>query len=74
MSVLILFLSVIIGIAVVFTLKPNKKITQVLLSFSGAYLLAITITHLLPEVYSKQNNNIGIFIISISSGTSKNPF
>ena len=62
-AILILFLSVIVGIAVVFTLKPNKKITQVLLSFSGAYLLAITITHLLPEVFSTQNANIGFFII-----------
>lgn len=64
MSLLILFLSVIIGVVVVYTVKPSQKFTQILLSFSGAYLLAITITHLLPEVF--QNNdtqNIGVYII-----------
>lgn len=63
MSLLILFLSVIVGIVIVFALKPSKKITQLLLSFSGAYLLAITITHLLPEVFNSNVKNIGIFII-----------
>lgn len=63
MSLLILFLSVIIGIGVVFTLKPSQKFTQILLSFSGAYLLAITVTHLLPEVFQSNQQNIGLFII-----------
>lgn len=63
MSVLILFLSVIIGAAIVLILKPNQKITQILLSFSGAYLLAITVTHLLPEVFQTNQKNIGFFII-----------
>ncbi|MDT0552246.1 ZIP family metal transporter [Urechidicola vernalis] len=63
MSLLVLFLSVIVGIVIVFAFNPSKKITQLLLSFSGAYLLAITITHLLPEVFSSSINNIGLFII-----------
>lgn len=63
MSILILVASVIVGVGVVFTLKPSQKITQLLLSFSGAYLLAITVTHLLPEVFSGSNNNIGVFIV-----------
>ena len=63
MSLLILFLSVIIGIAIVFTLKPSKLVTQLLLSFSGAYLLAITVTHLLPEVFHDHNPNVGMFIV-----------
>ena len=63
MSLLILFLSVIIGIGVVFSFKPSQKFTQILLSFSGAYLLAITVTHLLPEVFQSTHQNIGLFII-----------
>ncbi|MFK5878563.1 MAG: ZIP family metal transporter [Flavobacteriaceae bacterium] len=64
MSLLILFLSVVIGTIIVFVVKPTKLITQLLLSFSGAYLLAITVTHLLPEVFQNNNNSkIGIFII-----------
>lgn len=63
MNLLILFLSVIIGIIIVYLLKPKLKFTQLLLSFSGAYLLAITITHLLPEVYSSDSKNISAFII-----------
>lgn len=63
MSLVILFLSVIVGIGIVFTLKPNPKFTQLLLSFSGAYLLSITVTHLLPEVFGHGEHNIGLFII-----------
>ena len=64
MSLLILFLSVVIGAAIVFVVKPTKLITQLLLSFSGAYLLAITVTHLLPEVFQyNENSTVGIFII-----------
>jgi len=63
MSLLILFLSVIIGVIIVFTFKPKRNFTQLLLSFSGAYLLAITLTHLLPEVFQKNQQNIGVYII-----------
>ncbi|PHR74565.1 MAG: ZIP family metal transporter [Lutibacter sp.] len=63
MNLLILFLSVAVGVLVVYLLKPKKSITQLLLSFSGAYLLAITVTHLLPEVFENSSKNIGAFII-----------
>lgn len=63
MSNIALILSVITGIAVVYFLKPSLKIVQLLLSFSGAYLLSITVLHLLPEVYHTQNASIGIYIL-----------
>lgn len=63
MNLAILFFSVIVGILIVYTLKPKPKFTQLLLSFSGAYLLAITVTHLLPEVFTLSNGNIGAYII-----------
>jgi len=49
----------------VFVVKPNNKVVRLLLAFSGAYLLSVTILHLLPEVYSGTNDfkRIGIFIL-----------
>lgn len=63
MNLLVLFFAVVVGVLIVYLVKPKKEITQLLLSFSGAYLLAITVTHLLPEVFINSNKNIGIFII-----------
>ena len=63
MTYIALILSVLVGIIIVFGLKPSNKTAQLLLSFSGAYLLAITIIHLLPEVYLPKNSTIGLFIL-----------
>ena len=65
MSYVILFLSVVIGSVLVFIYKPNQKGLRLLLAFSGAYLLAITVLHLLPEVYqaSEMGNKIGLLIL-----------
>lgn len=63
MTYLALIFSVLIGIIIVYGLKPNNKIVQLLLSFSGAYLLSITILHLLPEVYNAESKNAGLFIL-----------
>lgn len=63
MSYLALILSVVFGFGLVLIIKPKAKIIQLLLSFSGAYLLSITVLHLIPEVFEKQHNNIGLFIL-----------
>ncbi len=63
MTYIVLILSVLIGILIVFGLKPNAKTVQLLLAFSGAYLLSITILHLLPEVYNSTHTSIGLFIL-----------
>ena len=66
MSYVLLIISVLIGALVVLVFKPSNKITQLLLSFSGAYLLSVTILHLVPEVYIETNNTtrVGIFILT----------
>jgi zinc and cadmium transporter len=67
MTYIYLLLSVLIGSLVVVLFKPSNKITRLLLSFSGAYLLSVTILHLLPDVYEHPNSNstkIGIFILA----------
>ncbi|MGK0412546.1 MAG: zinc and cadmium transporter [Polaribacter sp.] len=65
MNYILLIASVLIGSLLVFILKPNKKSVRLLLAFSGAYLLSVTILHLLPEVYidTSKTNKIGIFIL-----------
>ncbi|MCF6181328.1 ZIP family metal transporter [Lutibacter sp.] len=63
MTYLVLIASVLVGIIIVYGLKPGNKTIQLLLSFSGAYLLAISILHLLPEVYAVYNKTIGAYIL-----------
>lgn len=52
MSYILLISSVLVGSLLVLFLKPSKQFTRLLLAFSGAYLLSVTILHLLPEVYT----------------------
>lgn len=64
MNYFLLFVTVIVGFSIATALK-NKTIKHLslYLSFSGAFLLAITIFELLPEVFSTNNPNIPLFII-----------
>ena len=65
MIYILLIASVLLASLLVFTIKPNKKIVRLLLAFSGAYLLSVTILHLLPDVYTVSTNSttVGIFIL-----------
>ena len=57
-------LSVLIGYGVALFLKPEaKKNIKLLLAFSGAFLLSITVMHLLPEIYEVKNNEVPLFIM-----------
>jgi zinc and cadmium transporter len=65
----LLIVSVLLGTLIVSFFPLNKQIVRLLLSFSGAYLLATTITHLLPEVYlsnapHSDGQYIGAFILA----------
>ena len=65
MSYILLIASVLIGSLLVLFLKPSNKIVRLLLAFSGAYLLSVTVLHLIPEVYTNTSNptKIGIFVL-----------
>jgi zinc transporter ZupT len=63
MNIAALLLSVILGVVLVLIFKPGTKSIQLCLSFSGAYLLSITVLHLLPEVFESQQKNVGIYIL-----------
>ncbi len=61
----LLIASVLTGAFLVNIFEPKQKHVRLLLSFSGAYLLAITITHLLPEVFetTEKGKQVGVFIL-----------
>ncbi|WP_452221307.1 ZIP family metal transporter [Lacinutrix salivirga] len=59
-------LSVVIGFLIVLILKPKQnKNLKLLLAFSGAFLLSITVFSFLPEVFTSNTNpkTIGLFIM-----------
>ena len=59
-------LAVFIGFFIVYIFKPNnQKNLKLLLAFSGAFLLAITIFNLLPEVFEDhaKSKSIGVWIM-----------
>ena len=66
LKLLILFGAVIAGGSLVlFTGLKNQKIQKLILSFSGAFILALCLFHLFPEVYSAMDHEIaGIMIFS----------
>ena len=66
MSYFLLIFSVFLVVILVLLIKPNKNLTRLLLAFSGAYLLSVTVLHLLPEVYTVDANFTisGIFILA----------
>lgn len=63
MMYIALIFAVVIGVSIAKFIAPKKKVIQIFLSFSGAYLLSITVLHLLPEVFESQQKNIGLFIL-----------
>ncbi|MGB1041760.1 MAG: ZIP family metal transporter [Tenacibaculum sp.] len=79
MSYILLIIAVLTGSLLVLVLKPSNKLVRLLLAFSGAYLLSVTILHMLPEVYSHTHHSkkvgvlilIGIIIQSVLESFSK---
>lgn len=51
------------GLAIFLLKKDNNNRLKLVLSFSGSYLFAITILHLMPDVYKTSNPEIGLFIL-----------
>lgn len=61
----ILFFSALIGGGAVFTMGQIKgNALKLTLAFSGSYLLAISVLHLIPEIYQSDHNElVGPFIL-----------
>ena len=61
---ILLFSSVIIGGGLAFYLRRNNKnLMQLILSFSGAYILGITFLHLVPETYEVGGIDVGLYVL-----------
>lgn len=60
---ILLFLSVIVSGLSVLYINIGGKNLKLILSFSGAFLFAISVLHLIPEIYSTATANIGVFIL-----------
>ncbi len=41
----------------------NKTRLKLFLAFSGSYLFAISVVHILPEIYAREEHHIGIYIL-----------
>lgn len=65
MNYILPILAVILSFAFVFLVKPrNKENFKLLLAFSGAFLLALTLFELFPDVYQHSNSQIvGLFVM-----------
>ena len=58
-------LAVLLGLCIALLFRPAvDNGVKLLLSFSGAFLLSVTIFELLPEVYGGGTENVGLFIIA----------
>ncbi len=64
MTYLILFLSVAVGAVAVWLFQPRERRSiKLLTAFSGAYLLAVTVLHLLPEAFREPKTSVGFFVL-----------
>ena len=65
MNYLLPILAVLLSFAFVYVVKPkNKNHFKLLLAFSGAFLLALTIFELFPSVYATSDaKTIGVFVM-----------
>ena len=63
-KIIFLFACAFFGGTSVFLFKgDNHKTLKLVLSFSGAYLFAITVLHLIPDAYHSNDNMVGVFIL-----------
>ena len=61
---LVLFLTVIASGSLIFVFKPdNQKVLNLMLAFSGSFLIGISFLILVPEVFSSNVKYAGLFVM-----------
>jgi zinc transporter ZupT len=66
---ILLFFSVLLGGGIAFYVqKNNKTIMELVLSLSGAYLLGITVLHLMPVIFKEPGHTVGFFVLIVGWG------
>lgn len=65
-KLIVLFLSAFLGGCAIFLVRSDKsQLLKLILSFSGSYLFAITVLHLIPDAYrGSESEEIGVFILA----------
>jgi zinc transporter ZupT len=64
-SYLLPFFGAFLGMGIAYLVRPKSPASlKLILSFSGAFLLGISIFHLLPSVFTSSNFNPGIWIVA----------
>ncbi|MCW1953580.1 MAG: ZIP family metal transporter, partial [Flavobacteriia bacterium] len=65
MTYILPILAVLLSFFGVYTLRPkNKQLIKLCLAFSGAFLLAVIIFELFPEIYEHKNpKQMGLFVM-----------
>ena len=44
--------------------EPDSDLVKLLLAFSGAFLLSVTVVHMLPELYGSGGEMIGVWVLA----------
>lgn len=60
---LALFIPVVISGISVFFFKTGENALKLVLAFGGAFLLSLTFTELIPEIYANESQQIGLFVM-----------
>jgi zinc and cadmium transporter len=60
----VLFFGALMSGLSVLWLKISSRNLKLILSFSGAYLFAISVLHLIPNIYSSGDSSVGIYILA----------
>ncbi|QTY28313.1 ZIP family metal transporter [Flavobacterium sp. CS20] len=63
MSLYLPIIAVFLGFLIALKIKAHSKYLDLLLAFSGGFLLSVTVVSLLPEIYYQQEGIIGFFIL-----------
>ncbi|CAN5439161.1 hypothetical protein BH09BAC5_BH09BAC5_03470 [soil metagenome] len=61
---LIAFVSILFSGAILLWVNVPRNAMRLLLAFSGAFLFALSILHLIPELYATKTANIGMWILT----------
>lgn len=62
-TLLAFFLLPLLAGGLVHRIEPNERWLRLLLSFSGAFLLGVTVLHMLPELYELGGAAIGLWLL-----------
>jgi zinc transporter ZupT len=63
MTLVLPVIAVILGFIIAYFIKASSLAIKLLLSFSGAFLLSITVFEFLPEVYQSYDKTVGLLIM-----------